>query len=433
MPLPAGPKGWQLLRLLRPWWPNWPLEMTALQRRYGDIVALIFGPRRVYLVSDPKLIQAILGLQEGLIKEHGMQVNRALFLGDGLLSSEGEAHKKGRQVARTAIDPSQFPGYSAIVLDCLKRGEAEWTDGQSLDIHAATFKLTMRIVSEAILGLDLDPYLPDLKRAIEEISAFSAQAVVNPFFRLYQHLPLPRPARFRAARDYINGLLDKAVTDARPGKGLLGHLKSHGPQAGVGLPQLRDIAKSVLLAGQETTANALAWTFYLLSKHPEVEARLLEEFRAHPLDGDGKTPPALPYARAVLREAMRLYPPVWTLGRELLQDLDLPGLALRRGDSVYMCQYVVQRDARWFPDPERFDPSRFEEGAPERPAFAYFPFGAGPRGCIGESFAMLEMGLTLRAWLPCWRFVLEAPEPIEMDAFIALKPKGGLRMRVEAR
>jgi len=172
----------------------------------------------------------------------------------------------------------------------------------------------------------------------------------------------------------------------------------------------------------------------LLARHPEVEQRLLEEFARAPASAESDPLPSLPYTRQVLRESMRLYPPVWTIGREALTDVDLGKLRLRRGDTVYLSQFIVHRQPRHFPDPTRFDPERFAaERLATGPMPAYFPFGAGPRGCIGEQFALQELALGLRSWLPRWLFAVDRAEPIGFDAFIALKPLGGLRMKLHRR
>lgn len=411
---------------------GWLDQFVRLQAEHGDLVELQLGRRRVFLLSDPALIHEVLALAKPVMKERGLQVNARLFLGDGLLTSQGETYKRQRQLSRPAVQAEHFPAQAAVIQDCFERTQSFWRDGESRDLARECADVTLRAAAESVLGVNLDPQLAATHAWLEEISEFARRAISNPLYFIYQHLPLPGPIRFRRARAGLNRMLEEALSASRGRPTWLGHLEAADSE--LTPVQIRDLAKSVLLAGYETTANALAWTLYLISGHPDVERQLLQEFAAAPPSAATDPLPALPYTLQVVRESMRLYPPVWIVGREALTDIALGRLQLRRGDTVYMSQYIVHRNPRHFPNPTHFDPDRFVSANHHAGTLtAYFPFGAGPRSCIGKQFALQELALGLRHWLPRWRFVIDRPEPIGLDAVVTLKPLGGLRMKVFRR
>jgi cytochrome P450 len=265
-----------------------------------------------------------------------------------------------------------------------------------------------------------------------------------PFATVLNRLPLPANARFARAVALLDGIVYRIIAERRASgedRGdLLSMLMAADDVEGDGTRmtdrQLRDEVMTILLAGHETTANALTWTWYLLARNPSAGERLHEEVdRAL----GGRPPgaadlPALGYVERVFAESMRLYPPAWGLGRRALADHEVGGYTVPAGGLVAMSPYVVQRDPRWWPDPERFDPDRFlPEARAARPRFAYFPFGGGARQCIGESFAWMEGVLLLSALAQRWSFRLAPGPPVEPQALITLRPRHGIRMRAEAR
>jgi cytochrome P450 len=265
-----------------------------------------------------------------------------------------------------------------------------------------------------------------------------------PFGQILQRLPLPATIRFRKARARLDATIYRLIDERRRTPTDRGDLLSmllvaqdtEGDGGGMSDIQLRDEAMTIFLAGHETTANALTWTLYLLSQHPDVEARVHAEVDA--ALGD-RLPAAddlalLPYTRMVLAESMRLYPPAWIVGRRALAPFEAAGYTIPARSIVLACQYVMHRDPRWFPDPERFDPERFApDRHADRPRFAYFPFGGGPRVCIGEQFAWMEGVLALATIAQRWRLRLVPGHAVALQPIITLRPKFGMRMTVERR
>jgi cytochrome P450 len=265
-----------------------------------------------------------------------------------------------------------------------------------------------------------------------------------PFTEYLERLPLPSVRRFNSARDTLDRTIYRMIAERRRSgedKGdllsmLLMATDTEGDGSGMSDLQLRDEALTIFLAGHETTANALTWSWYLLSQHPDVEARLHEE-----IDSvlNGRAPsygdmPALPYTRMVFAESMRLYPPAWAIGRRALHPFDARGFIIPKRSVVIMSQYIVHRDARFFPEPERFDPDRWKpEAVAVRPKFSYFPFGGGNRVCIGEQFAWMEGVLLIAALAQKWRMRLVPGHPVEVQPLITLRPKHGMRMTLEKR
>jgi cytochrome P450 len=276
---------------------------------------------------------------------------------------------------------------------------------------------------------------------MEEVNAFFASSP-EALLQIPARVPTPRNRRFAKAMAELDGLLFRIISERRraaPRDDLLGTLLAAQDDDGARMSdaQLRDEAITLFLAGHETTALALAHTLYLLARHPEIEQKLHAEL--HGVLGD-RLPTAadvraLPYTECVLKEAMRLYPPAWTTGREVLEPIELRGVTMPRGAQIFLSQWIVHHDARWFPDPERFDPERFRpERAKALPRYAYFPFGGGPRICIGNHFAMMEATLMLALIVGRWQLALEPGQKLELAPSVTLRQRGpGLRVRLRAR
>ena len=300
-------------------------------------------------------------------------------------------------------------------------------------------RLTLGVVCSTLFGTDVasaDEVREDLATIIALFPRFSL-----PLFGLIQKLPLPSNARFNRALARMDALVYKIIAerqrDPSDGGDLLSMLLLARDEEGGGRMsdrQLRDEVITLLLAGHETTSNALTWTWYLLSQNPEVEARWREELRS--VLGDRAATaldlPALRYTEMVLAESMRLFPPAWAMGRRALRDLTLGGFAIRKGDILTLSPYVMHRDERFWPDPLRFDPDRFTaEAKAARPRFAYFPFGAGARSCIGEPFAWMEGVLLLATIGQRWRLRLQPGQVVEPKALMTLRPRYGMKMIAE--
>jgi cytochrome P450 len=429
--LPPGP---------RPRWPGELVLTLARDRlgfvrrlaRHGDVAHARVGPAHVVLVSHPELIREVLVTrQRSFVRGRGLRRARRL-LGDGLLTSEGAFHLRQRRLMQPAFHRQRIAGYAATMAAYAARERDRWRDGEALDVHDAMMRLTLAIAAKALFDAELEREAAEIGEALADAIATFDIAVL-PFSELLDHLPLPFVRRFERARDRLDATVYRIIAERRRDAADRGDLLSmllaaRDEEDGTGMTdtQLRDEVMTLLLAGHETTANALTWTWYLLSRHPEAEARLHEEAdavlgeRAAAMDDV----PRLPWTRAVLAESMRLFPPAWIMGHQATEEMTLGGWRIPPRALCVMSQWVVHRDPRWWPEPERFDPARWLADAPERPRFAYFPFGGGPRQCIGEQFAWTEGVIVLATLARRWRLTMEPGAVVEPNPSFTLRPAG---------
>jgi cytochrome P450 len=429
------------------------LSVVRRMAAHGDVSQFAVGPQRVFLATHPDLIRDVLVThQRGFAK--GRALERAkMLLGEGLLTSQGDFHLRQRRLAQPAFHRERVAAYAAAMVDCSARRAARWQDGVELDVAEEMMALTLAIVGRTLFDADVEREAPEIGQALTD-ALESVRIAVLPLSELLQYLPVPVTLRFNRAKRRLDETIYRIIAErraeiARGASADRGDLLSmllmaqDAPEHATGAGddgrmsdlQLRDEAMTIFLAGHETTANALTWTLYLLSQHPDVEARLHAE-----VDALGRRPPgaadlaALPFTRMVLAESMRLFPPAYVIGRRALEDYSLGGYHVPARSLVLVSQYVTHRDPRWWPEPERFDPERFTpERSADRPKFAYFPFGAGTRVCIGEQFAWMEGTLALATIAQRWRLRLAADQVIDTKAVITLRPKFGMRMTPEAR
>jgi cytochrome P450 len=321
------------------------------------------------------------------------------------------------------------------------RTASRWRDGETLDISQEMMRLTLAIVAKTLFDADVEAEADEIGAALTAVMELF-DMLLMPFSELLEKLPLPHVRRFRRAKERLDATIYRIIEERRQSKEDRGDLLSmllsardeEGDGGGMSDLQVRDEVMTLFLAGHETTSNALTWTWYLLSEHTEVEAKLHAELDAV-LEG---RPPAfedvarLRYTEMVLAESMRLYPPAWAIGRLALKDYEVGGYTIPAKSLVLLSQYVTQRDERFFPEPARFDPERWTPEAKEaRPQFSYFPFGGGPRRCIGEGFAWMEGVLLTAALAQRWRMRLIPNHRVETNAVITLRPKYGMRMTME--
>lgn len=447
MPAPPGPPpgflGFGLVRRLR----TSRLEVIGeIARRYGDVAAFRAGPQHFVLLNHPDHVEDILVTRARLFHK-GRALERARrLLGDGLLTSEGSQHLRQRRLAQPAFHRQRIAGYAAAMIAHATRAASRWTDGVPIDASAEMNRLTLTIVGETLLGSDLEAEAGGVREALTAVlEAFPI--TMSPFAPLLERLPLPAIRRYKRAQKTLDRLIYRVIDDRRARADDRGDLLSMlllardeeaREPAGSGMSdrQLRDEAMTIFLAGHETTANALAWTWALLAQHPDVERRLHAELDE--VVGAGEVMPEmiprLIYTRMVIAEAMRLFPPAWAIGRRAVETFDIGGYTVPRDTIVLVSQFLLHRDRRFFPEPERFDPERWRpEQQHGRPRFAYFPFGGGNRVCIGESFAWMEGVLVLATLASRWRLELLDPPPLAMQPGITLRPAGGIRMRPRVR
>jgi cytochrome P450 len=446
--LPPGPgsahRGRQLLGFLA--FRRDPLKfITRLAREHGDIVHFTRGPQRVFTLNHPDLVRdALVTHQDYFHKGRALQRSKRL-LGEGLLTSEGEHHRRQRRLAQPAFHRKRVESYGAVMADYAVRHSSRWHDGDEVDIAHEMMRLTLAIVGKTLFNADVEGEADDVGTAMNEIMEMF-QLLLLPYSEYLEKLPLPHNRRFLRARAKLDSVIYHIIEERRRTGVDAGDLLSmlllatdeEGDRTGMTDEQLRDELMTLFLAGHETTANALAWTWYLLARHPEVEAKLHAEIDAV-LGGGSRLPtvedlPALRYTEMVLSESMRLYPPAWTVGRLAVRDYAVRDYVIPAGSLVLISQYVLHRDPRFWPDPLRFDPERFTPEAKEsRPQYSYFPFGAGARRCIGEGFAWMEGTLLIATVASRWRMRLVANHPVVEHPRITLRPKHGIRMTLEKR
>jgi cytochrome P450 len=419
-----------------------PLGLFSSAARLGDVVDLRLPKITSFLCSNPLDISYVLvTLHKNFIKEIFMRDLRRV-LGDGLVTSEGDFWRRQRRLAQPAFNRDRIRTYGAAMVDSAELAASAFRPGELRDLHGDMMRLTLDIVTRTLFSSDIGDRATDVGNAMEAIT----RRYTSPLFIAFPvlgHLPLTQNRRFhRAAKSLdalIYGIIERRRASGSAGKhDLLSMLLEARDEDGTRMTdkQVRDEVTTLVLAGHDTTANMLAWSFFLLSQNPRVDSRLASELKAT-LGGRSPTIddlPRLAYLDHVVSEVMRLYPPVWTIGREALAPFDLRGVRIPKGAQLYFSQWVVHRNPNNFPDPEAFRPERWEDGLAKRlPKCAYFPFGAGPRACIGGGFSTMEATLVLATFAQRFRFELAAGERVVPQASITLRPRGGLRMKVVSR
>lgn len=420
-----------------------PLTFLAeLARVHGDVVRFRMGGEEMNLVTHPDHIREVLVTQQRAFKK-GRALERArMLLGNGLLTAEGEQHLRQRRLMQPAFHRQRIAAYAETMVEYAQRRAARWAPGATLQVHHEMMALTLAIVGKTLFDADVEGEARDIGQALADtFSAFRVSAFL-PFGEVLQWLPLPASARFRRGRARLDQTIERIIVERRQAGVDTGDLLSmlllardtEGDGTGMSNRQVRDEAMTLFIAGHETTAVALSWTWHLLAQHPEIEAswhRELDALGDSSLNADSLS--QLPLTRRILTESMRLYPPAWIIGRRALEDVDLGEYRIPANAIVIMSQWLVHRDQRWFPEPDRFDPDRWlPERANDRPRFSYFPFGGGARVCIGEPFAWLEGILLLAAIGRRWRF-RAGPSSVDPQPIITLRPRTSLPMRVELR
>ncbi len=415
------------------------LEESA--RRYGDVVYFRLGRRPCVLVNHPELIESVLVKNSrNFIKPFAFEFTRPV-LGNGLLTSEGDFWLRQRRLAAPAFRMERIVSYGPEMVDATTRMLALWRDGQTRDIHADMMSLTLDIVATTLFGADLSDESQNISVALKAVlRSFSAS--FNRTIPWPNWIPTRRNRETRAAVARLNrivqSLVDERRRDDRPRNDLLSMMIRARDDDGSRMSdaQVADEARTFLLAGHETTAIALSWSWYLLASHPQAEAELrseLDEVLAGRLPEPGDLE-RLKFTDAVVREAMRLFPPAFIIGREPLADFELGGYTIPAGTTVFMSPYVMQRDGRFFDHPGEFEPRRWlDQRAAALPKMAYFPFGGGPRICIGNLFAMMESVLILATVASGWTMRLVSGHPIALSPVFTLRPRMGIKVVVSKR
>ena len=411
---------------------------SELARTYGDIAYVHMAAERLFLLNHPTLVKDVLVTnQRNFRKGRGLERARRL-LGEGLLTSEGAMHLRQRRLLQPAFHRDRIASYADVMTSYADRIQDRWTDGEPLDMAREMMRLTLGIVGKTLFDADVESQARSVGDALTAVLD-SFWLMMLPLIDVLERLPLPAFRRSRDARTELDRIIYGMIADRRSSPHDRGDLLSmllmaqdeEGDGTGMTDEQVRDEAMTIFLAGHETTANALSWTWYLLGGAPEVEAEVHEEVDR--VLGD-RLPtladlPNLPVVERVITESMRLYPPAWIMGRRVIDDYPVADYVIPARSIVIVSPYLLQRDARFFPEPERFMPSRWTPEFKARlPPFAYFPFGGGARRCIGESFAWMELILVASALARNWQFRTVPGHPVVPQPVVTLRIKHGLQM-----
>jgi cytochrome P450 len=422
--------------------------LRSIRERHGDVVRVAIGPLHVTLLSHPDLVEDVLVTRNRLWQKDRFLQNLRPVLGDGLLSSEGDFWRRQRRLAQPAFHRDRIAAYGEIMVAHASRLATKWRDGETRDVHKDMMRLTLEIVAETLFTSSrahVGDHADDVGHALEGVLGVVTDPI-ELFLPFLKRFPTPARRRFNRAVAKLDSIIYGLIEQRRKsGEGetndLLSMLLHVRDDDGTRMSdkQLRDECMTIFLAGHETTALNLSWTWHLLSQDPRVAAKLWREID-DVLGGPRGRPatfadlPNLRYASHVVAESLRLYPPAWSMGREALADVEVGGFHVPRGGQVWFCPWSIQRDARWFADPDTFRPERWESDlAKTLHRYAYFPFGGGPRFCIGHAFAQMEAVLLLVTLARAFRVeVLRRPRVVP-EASVTLRPKHGLRVRLRAR
>jgi cytochrome P450 len=414
-----------------------------LARTYGDVVHVRFVNRQAYLMSGPEDVKQVLVDQaDKFYKAPAYRQVLSRFLGNGLLTSDGDFWRRQRKLSQPAFHHKRIQTYAEIMINDTVRMLDRWQVGEVRNINQDMMRLTLSIVSKALFSADVDGAAHKVGEALTMLLQVSDEAMQSLLMSYPDWIPTARNRRFKLAVDMLDEVIMGIINDRRRSNedngDLLSMLLVAQDEDGTRMTdrQLRDEAVTIVLAGHETTANALTWAWYLLSQHPEVEAKLHEE-----LDTvlGGRLPTLedlrqLPYTEKVIKETMRLYPPIPTIARQAIEDVQIGEYRVPKGMIVLIAPHVIHRDPRWFADPEVFMPERWTSDMEKSlPKFAYLPFAGGPRICIGNSFAQMEANLLLATIAQRYDLQLEPGQHVEPEAVLTLRPAENIHMRLVER
>ncbi len=438
-----GPRGHFLLGNL----PDFGRDMlgffTDCARQYGDVVSLRLASFPACLLNHPEhFAYVLITNHENFVKHSFFWRHVTDLFGKGLLTSEGDSWLRRRRLAAPAFHRQRINNYGRVMVDYTERMLGRWRDGEVRPIHQEMMHLTMEIVTKTLFDIEMSgDAAGDVGHAFDMATAEIAARFRRPF-KIPEAIPVPSNLRYQRAVRRLNDLVYGIIKERRSNSGdrgdLLSMLMTARDEDGSVMSdqQLRDEVITLFLAGHETTALVLSWTWYLLSQHPEKEAQLFAEVDS--VLGD--RPPAvedmprLSYTEMIVLESMRLYPPAYAFGREAVADCEIGGYHISRGTTLFLSPWVMHRDERYFESPAEFKPERWEDDLIRRlPKLAYLPFGGGPRVCIGNSFAMMEATLLVAAIARKFKLTLVPNQAVVPFPSITLRPLSGMRMIISAR
>jgi cytochrome P450 len=440
---PPGPRGVRNVAIaFRNFTQNPPAEMLRMRAKWGHVMGFHIGTRDAIFLGDPALIGEVLLDKDGVWIKDRVTRGLSIFLGKGLLTSEGDFWRKQRKLIAPRLTKKHIATYANAMVRCALTYSDALKEGDVGDVHAAMTRVTLEIVTETLFGSALGTGHDEIGGAIDQLMQ-NFEQVTHSWRQLFPDwVPFAARRRSKVTAKTIDNAVYEVITKKRAqkerGDDLLSRmLEAQDDEGGTMTDlQLRDEAVTMFVAGHETTANALAFALMLLGDHPEVDARAFAEIEKAL---QGKTAraedvPALPFLEAIVKETMRLYPPAHIIGREATRDLTLGKWSIPKGASVLMSPWALHHEPEFWPDPHAFRPDRWLDGSAERaPKNAYLPFGGGPRVCIGNHFAMMESILVLATLLARARFERAGSEPVQLQPAITLRPRTGIPMRVTMR
>jgi cytochrome P450 len=434
---PPRLKGEFLLGNLREFRRDRLALFTRCARGPDPVVAVRLGHIPGVVLCHPDAIEQVLVTQSRNFIKHFLLRQNRLLLGNGLLTSEGDFWLRQRRLIQPAFVRQRVLGYADVMVAYAERLLAGWGDGETRDLHVEMTRLTLGIAAKTLFDADVAGDAPEVGAALA-VALARYERRIGGIYPVPHWLPTPGNRRLLRAVARLDEIVYRFIRQRRHSRAerddllsLLLHARDEDDGSRMTDRQLRDEAMTLFLAGHETTALALTWAGYLLALHPEVHDQLLGELGAV-LGGRAPTAadlPRLTYTEHVVLEAMRLYPPVYAFGREALHDCEVMGYAIPARTTVFMSQWAMHRDPRWFEAPEKFDPGRWADGLAARlPKFAYFPFGGGPRLCIGNTFAMMEAVLVLATVAQRFRFAPVPGQEVVPWPSMTLRPKHGIQV-----
>ena len=440
--IPPGPRGLPFLGSLPALGRDVLGFFTQCARQYGDVTGFQLAAWPAVLLNHPDLVECV------LVKNHQNFIKHRFFwrhveavLGQGLLTSEGEFWHHQRRLAAPAFAGSRLNGYGETMVHHTERMLQRWRPHQVLDAHREAMALTLQIAAKTLFNAEADQDVAEVSRALDDLMEEIAVRFRRPFW-IPDAIPLPGNLRYRRNVQRMNQLVARIIQERHgmmEDRGdLLSLLMLSRDEMGQPMSerQVRDEVITMLLAGHETTALTLSWTWYLLGLHPDVDEQLAEELRMV-LRGRAPTAddvPRLRFTGQVVTESMRLYPPAYAIGREARADCEIGGYRVPAGATVYVSPWVMHRDPRWYDDPQAFRPERWSgDLAKQLPRFAYMPFGGGPRICIGNRFAVMEATLILATVAQRFRLEWQRSRPVQPMPSITLRPKGGVWVELMSR
>ena len=418
--------------------------LRSISERYGDIAGFRMGPVRYCLLNRPDYIKEVLVTRNSeFTKGSVLQHTFRWIMGNGLLSSEGDFHLRQRRLCQPAFEPARIARYVPNIVNAAEAMQSNWRDGDQVNAYETMNELALTIASQTLFGCAMGDRLHEFHCAYTDVQrGFSlfqvATSVLMYKLGIKSHFS---QRRSREARQRLDDIVYGFIDEKQHAGGddlissLIRATDTEGDGRGMDRKQIRDEAMTFLIAGHDTIAATLTWSWYLLAENPECEARLHAELDA--VLGD-RSPthddlPRLPYAQRVFMETMRLYPAIWTIGRTAIRDVVLDGYRIPVGCNVMVSPYLTQRDGRYFPDPERFDPDRWRDDASPPADLSYYPFGGGKRRCIGRGFALTEGPLVLSTLARSWRMRRVDAAPMDVRRAVVLSPRTPLLMTLERR